>query len=1016
MNAQIPESAPVPTSTYRLQFHRGFTFAAAAAIVPYLARLGITDCYASPFLMARPGSQHGYDICDHSRLNPDIGGEAECAALASALRAGKMGLVADVVPNHMGIDAAANPWWRDVLENGPSSPYARYFDIDWEPVKAELKGKLLLPILGDQYGTVLEGGELRLGFADGAVFLEYGDSRLPINPRQAILVYRQAHPRLSEVLSEDAPDLREFLSIITELQNLPVYTETDTARVAERQREKEVARERLARLTTRSSLVRQHIDETIRFFNGRPGEPSSFDLLHELLENQAYRLSYWRTAAHEINYRRFFDVNDLAGLRMENPEVFAATHGLLMRMIGAGTVTGLRIDHVDGLFDPAEYLAKIQQLAAAAAPGSVAATASEAVVPPPSDRRFYVLVEKILSSGEPLPEEWPVHGTTGYEFLNTTNGLFIDNRNARSLRRIYARFAGRQQPFGDLAYEAKKLIMETAMASELNVLARALNRISEEDRRVRDFTLNSLREALAEIVASLSVYRTYVGRLGWSSPDRARIDSAIAQARHRNPAMEASIFTFLGNVLLPVELPQAGGPGGREGQPSGGETPGRHPGATDPGRRLEFAMKFQQYTGPVQAKGVEDTAFYRYNQLLSLNEVGGDPARVGRSPEEFHEMNRHRREHWPLEMLATSTHDTKLGEDVRARLNVLSELPDEWRRALSRWIRINAGNRSLVDGSPAPDRNDEYRFYQVLLGSWPPDAIRPERPPRSYVIRVRDYLLKAVKEAKLHTSWINPNTAYDAAVFAFVEKTLEGPTAERFLPAFVPFLSRVAQLGVLNSLSQLLLKINAPGVPDFYQGTELWDLNLVDPDNRRPVDFPHRVELLEQLEPLLAGRDSDDRPEGSAERPEAVGVLLDRWTDGRIKLYLTARGLRLRCQHPDVFLWGTYEPLRTEATVDAGIVAFARRSEASLAVAVAPRLVAGITSAVRPVPLGIEAWQTSRVFLPPDVDGRRLRNVLTGEVVRPIDHNGEFWVLAADVFRTLPVGLLWVDRGSRVES
>jgi len=547
------------------------------------------------------------------------------------------------------------------------------------------------------------------------------------------------------------------------------------------------------------------------------------------------------------------------------------------------------------------------------------------------------------------------------------------------------------------------------MASELNVLARALNRISEDDRRFRDFTLNSLREALAEVVACLSVYRTYSRRSGWSAWDRARVDSAIAQARHRNPAMEASIFTFLGNVLLPVELARGDrlDDRAREG-PDGEDLRGRR-NADDLRRRLEFAMKFQQYTGPVQAKGVEDTAFYRYNQLLSLNEVGGDPARVGRPPAEFHEMNCLRREHRPLEMLATSTHDTKLGEDVRARLNALSELPDEWRRALSRWIRVNAANRTVVEGSAAPDRDDEYRFYQVLLGSWPANAIRPERPPRSYVERVRGYLLKAVKEAKRHTSWISPNAAYDAAVAAFVEKTLEGQTAERFLPAFVPLLTRVAQVGMLNSLSQLLLKIAAPGVPDIYQGTELWDLNLVDPDNRWPVDFRHRIALLDQLEPLLVGQDPDDVPAGLADRPAAVAGLLDQWTDGRIKLYLTARGLRLRRRHPDVFLWGAYGPLRTKVTVDADVVAFARSSPTSMAVVIAPRLVAAMTSDVRPVPLGVEAWQTSRVFLPPELAGRRLRNLLTGEIVKSIDHNGELWVLAADVLRTLPVGLLWSD-------
>jgi (1->4)-alpha-D-glucan 1-alpha-D-glucosylmutase len=995
------EYVRVPLSTYRLQFQRSFTFGDAAAVVPYLKRLGITDCCASPYLMARPGSRHGHDICDHNRLDPELGTDDDYAAFVSALGAQQMGQILDVVPNHMGIDPLANPWWRDVLENGPSSPYARYFDIDWDPIKPELKGKLLLPILDDQYGVILERGELQLGFAEGCLFLQYGDSRLPVNPRQATRVYRQALAPLRERLPEDAPELLEFLSVITELQNLPPYTETDPERIGERQREKEVGRRRLAQLVERSRLIRRHIDEAVRLFNGHPGDPANFDLLHELLENQAYRLSYWRTAAHEINYRRFFDVNDLAGLRMENPEVFTATHALLGRLIFTGAVTGLRVGHIDGLFDPAEYLENLQMLAAAGSGEGPAELPGQGSNVPAGDA-LYVVVEKTLSVGEMLPGVWPVAGTTGYEFLNAVNELFCDGRTAKSLRKIYARFTGHQRPFGDLVYEGKKLMMETAMASELNVLARALSKISEGGRRSRDFTLNSLRDVLTEVVACLAVYRTYVRHSGWTSSDRERIDSAIAQARHRNPAIEASIFAFLRDVLLPHGLESAGGAG--LGGHAGGAEEHLDGAEAEVRRRLEFTMKLQQYTGSVQAKGVEDTAFYRFNQLLSRNEVGGDPGRGGRSPAEFHEMNRLRRNDQPLAMVATASHDTKLGEDVRARLNTLSELPDEWRRALSRWVRVNAANRTMVDGSAAPDRNDEYRFYQVLLGTWPTDAIRPEPPPRSYVDRVREFMIQAVKEAKVHTSWINPNTAYDDAVVAFVERTLGGQSTQRFLPAFLPLLQRVAELGMLNSLSQVLLKITAPGVPDFYQGTELWDLSLVDPDNRRPVDFRRRVELLDRLEPVLAASEPASR---------AVGELVRHWSDGCIKLYVTARGVRLRRQHPEVFLWGEYRPLPTDVTVNADIVAFLRLSSAHAAVTVVPRLVAPITSAAYPVPLGLEAWQTSRIHLPPEIAAGHLRNLLTGEVLRSFFHKGQHWALAADVFHTFPVALLWADRARR---
>ncbi|MGH7857602.1 MAG: malto-oligosyltrehalose synthase, partial [Candidatus Binatia bacterium] len=572
----------VPASTYRIQVHRGFGFADVRAIVGYLARLGISDLYLSPYLAARPGSTHGYDICDHSRLNPELGGEAAYASLLSELAQRDMGHLLDFVPNHMGIDPASNRWWRDVLENGPSSPFARFFDIDWEPVKQEIRNKVLLPILGDAYGLVLERGELRLEYAEGALRLRYFDHDLPINPRSAPRLLRHDVERLKEALGEDHPSYREFLSIATELQNLPAYTESLAERIAERQREKEVARERLQRLVDSESAVREHLERCIRTFNGTPGDPASFDCLHDLLEAQAYRLAYWRTAFHEINYRRFFDINDLAGLRMEEPDVFEATHGLVLRLVREGKITGLRLDHLDGLFDPLAYLRRLR----------------ESVGP------LYVIAEKILSSGERLPDDWPIEGTSGYEFLNELAGVLVDPTGAKPLRRLYATFTGRTAPFAIVMYVGKKLITQTALSSELNVLAHALNRISEDDRRSRDFTLEALREALREVVACFPVYRTYVGAGGPREEDRRTIDQAIERARRRNPAMEPSIFGFLREVLIPdaerLDPPEVE-------------------------RRLGFAMRFQQYTGPVQAKGLEDTAFYRLNVLLSLNEVGGDP-------------------------------------------------------------------------------------------------------------------------------------------------------------------------------------------------------------------------------------------------------------------------------------------------------------------------------------------------------------------------------------------------------
>jgi (1->4)-alpha-D-glucan 1-alpha-D-glucosylmutase len=957
-----------PLSTYRLQLRRDFGFADARALVPYLHALGVTHCYTSPMLAALSGSDHGYDICDHGRLNPDLGSTEDHDAFVAELHRHGMGLIVDVVPNHMGVDPQQNPWWHDVLENGPASAYAHYFDIDWKPVKPELENRVLLAILGDQYGKVLERGDLRIVYDDGRFGLQYGERRLPINPRTAAAILRHKLPALRAELSDEEAHVRELLSILTALDNLPPFTETDPERLAEGRREKEIARERLARLAADSPRVRRHVEDALSAYNGRPGDPGSFVLLHNLLERQPYRLSYWRTASHEINYRRFFDVNHLAGVRIEEPDVFAATHSLTLGLIEKGHIDGLRIDHPDGLFDPAAYFVRLREASPAAS--------------------LYIVAEKILSRRESLPD-WPVQGTTGYNFLNDLNGLFIGAEHARKVRRAYQRFAAATLPFAEVLYRSKKLIMETAMSSELNVLAHELNRISESNWRSRDFTLNSLRDVLEEVVASFPVYRTYVSPAGWSATDREHIEAAVRQARQRNPAMEPSIFDFLREVLLP-----RGDAPAREEDRFGERRVGYPP--TDPDevrRRLHFSMKFQQYTAPVLAKGLEDTAFFRYNVLLSLNEVGGHPDRIGCTPEDFHQANAARRANWPHEMIATSTHDTKLGEDVRARINALSELADDWRREVSRWARVNATNRTTVDGEPAPDRNDEYRFYQVLVGAWPEGAPPPAPPPHAFVDRMRDYMIKAIKEAKLHTSWITDNQAYDDATARFVERTLTGPTAARFLPAFAPFQRRVAAIGVFNSLAQVVLKIASPGVPDFYQGCELWDLSLVDPDNRQPVDYERRRTLLAAIEPSLCACGG-------------IGDLLRTPEDPRIKLLVTAASLRFRRQNPDLFLEGEYVPLAVDVPVAGGLFAFARVSSRACAVVVAPRLAARLVTAERPLPLGADVWKESRVRVPDALAGRMLRNLFTGEDVAVIGRDGAQWIGAAEALNACPVALL----------
>jgi (1->4)-alpha-D-glucan 1-alpha-D-glucosylmutase len=977
----------VPVSTYRLQVHAGFPLTAARDVVPYLARLGAGTAYTSPYFTAAAGSTHGYDVVNHNEINPELGGADAQAAFVAAVRSHGMGHVVDFVPNHMGIGTGSNAWWRDVLENGPSSPAARFFDVDWTPVKAELHAKLLLPILGDQYGRVLERGELQLELRDGLLVLKYFELELPINPRQSPRVFRLAVPPLAGALGQDHPQLHELLSILTSLENMPPYTDQEPERMAERQREKEVARGRLTRLAAESETVRGHLLAAIRRVNGEPGRPETFDALHGLLEAQAYRLAYWRAASHEINYRRFFDVNTLAGLRVEDPEVFAATHQLLGELIGTDRVQGVRIDHPDGLFDPAKYFEMLQDLAARA--WHVERAGGRAV---PPERPLFVVAEKILSGREPLPVRWAVHGTTGYDYLHDLNGLFVDAAQGRRMRRIYEKLTGRDEPFEDVLYWSKRVIMETAMTSELTVLAHMLDRIGESDRKSRDFTLESMRDVITEVVACFPVYRTYVDETGWTPEDRAVVERAIVRARRRNPAMEGSLFDFFREVVLPREVDPDPRPDDRR----GGYPPAD---ADDARERLRFSMKLQQYTGPVQAKGLEDTAFYRYNLLLSLNEVGGDPARVGRSVEEFHGANARRLEHWPFGMIATATHDTKLGEDVRARVNALSELPEEWGREVARWMRINKAHRTLVDGELAPDRNDEYRFYQALVGAWPPGlGDRIAEAPRDFVERIRDYMLKAVREAKVHTSWLTPNQDYERALGAFVDGVLTGAGAARFLPALLPFLRRVEALGLLNSLAQLALKIGSPGVPDFYQGTELWDLSFVDPDNRRPVDFERRAALLAGI---------DDVPGSSgADRAARVSEMLRSWEDGRIKLLLTAAGLRLRRDRAPLFLSGAYVPLEVEVTVPGGLVAFARVHEDQAALFIAPRLCAALIDAARPVPLGGDCWKTSRIMLPPGLADRTFRHELTGAEIRPATSNSHAWLFAGQVFETVPVGVM----------
>jgi (1->4)-alpha-D-glucan 1-alpha-D-glucosylmutase len=811
----------IPRATYRLQLSAAFTLADAARLVPYLARLGVSHAYCSPILRARKGSSHGYDVVDHNAINPELGGEGAFEAFVAALHAHGMGLVLDIVPNHMGVFGDDNAWWQDVLRNGAMSRYARYFDIEWHPANRDLEGKVLAPVLGDHYGSVLERGELAL--EDGAV--RYHGHRFPLRPG-------------------DAP---------------------------------------------------------------KPGED-----LHALLERQAYRLAYWRVAADEVNYRRFFDVNDLAALRQEDEEVFEATHDLVLRLAAEGKVDGLRIDHSDGLYDPAQYFERLQRgYARRGGRGTL-----------------YVVAEKIAAHHERVPEDWAIAGTTGYRFSALANGLFVDRAARARLERTWRSFSGVEVDFAEIAWRGRRAVLKSALAAELTMLATELWRLARAEPKTRDYTLNALRDALREVAACMPVYRTYIaGAPG--AQDRRYLDWAVASAMRRGRAADVTVFGFVRAALLGLE-----------------------------GRSRSLAMRFQQFSAAVAAKGVEDTAFYNWMPLASLNEVGGEPDQFGITLRAFHGASADRAARWPHTMLATSTHDHKRSEDVRCRIDVLSEAPAAWRLALRRWSALNRALRTKLDSGPAPSRADEYLLYQTLLGTL------PEEPLEDAVLavwreRVARYMLKAAREAKAHTSWISPHEDYERALDAFVRGVLARAQPNPFLDDLRAQAEPLAWFGALNGVSLALIKCASPGVPDLYQGAELIELTLVDPDSRRPVDFSRRARLLEELERL-----------------EHPAPLTAAARDGRAKLWVIWRLLQLRQRLPALFRDGGYAPLEAAGARAAHVVAFARPHASGTLIVVAGRLYLKMLGATGALPVG-DAWGDTAVALPEGVVA--LENVLTGE-------------------------------------
>lgn len=959
--ALTPPSNP-PCATYRLQLNRFFTFDQAAGLIEYLAELGITDVYTSPFLMARAGSLYGYDLTDHSRFNPEIGDEAAFLHLSTELKKHGMGLIVDIVPNHMCVSHPSNVWWWDVLENGPSSPYAEFFDIDWHPPKMELANRVLLPVLGDQFGRVLENQGIQVSYTEGGFAVAVNDTPLPLAPLTWTALLDPAVIRLRHETDANPDHFQELESIVSALSHLPGLTETDGAKLRERTREKEIARRRLSALVDASPQVRRAIEESISEINGHPGDPRSFDRLERLLDNQAYRLSFWRVAVDEINYRRFFDINDLAAIRVEDAEVFERVHSLIFDLVRKGHITGLRVDHPDGLADPERYFRQLQDACKAGA------SQGDGAAP------FYIVVEKILARNEPLRTSWAVAGTTGYNFLNVINGLFVDRSRERLLLQLYRRFTGLTTTVEDLLSASKRIILQVAMSSELNVLARRLDHISEQHRYFRDFTLENLRDALGEVLAAFQVYRTYAGLDDdeVSAEDRRQINFAIRAAKQRNAAISESVFDFIESVLLH--------------QP---------PDGIDSGQRAErrmFAVRFQQLSAPVMAKGVEDTAFYRYYPLAALNEVGGDPERFGVSPSAFHRRNQSRLQLWPHSMNATSTHDTKRSEDVRCRIDVLSEIPQEWSGAIRRWRDMNHRWKTVEGDLEYPHANEEYLLYQTLIGTWPFTPMDASAHGE-YVARIQSYMEKAVREAKVHTSWINPNSEYEARLQRFVQCALDISQENAFLEDFCRFQAPIARAGAWNSISQVVLKTMSPGVPDFYQGQELWSFSLVDPDNRRPVDFELRRRMLSELRDAAA-----DRLASLVER------LRSNLSDGALKMHVTTRALRFRRDRRQLFSTGSYAPLASAGELPDHTIAFARSLAGECVVVLAGRFFLTLARSGRSE-TG-PAWGDATIVLPRTMAHRRFEDVLTGQAIETSAVGDKSVIPLQQAFARLPVAIL----------
>ncbi|MBD2358345.1 malto-oligosyltrehalose synthase [Tolypothrix sp. FACHB-123] len=901
----------IPQATYRIQFTSQFNFDNAKAIASYLADLGISDLYASPIFKARSGSTHGYDVVDATQLNPELGSTESFTALVSKLQSLGIGWLQDIVPNHMAY-TSENAYLMDVLEHGPDSSYTDYFDLCWNAPFGDREQRILAPLLGDFYGVSLEKGDIQLQYEQNGLTVNYYSLKLPLRLESYTKFLTYNLGKLTRTLGRNHPDFIKLLGILYILKNVP-------SEVAGKQRQDQIAfiKGLIWELYTSNDLIREFIAENLKTFNGEVGNSDSFNLLDDILKDQFYRLAFWKVGAEEMNYRRFFTVNELICVKVEELKVFNNTHSLIQKLVEEGKITGLRIDHIDGLYNPTQYLERLQEKM-----GDV-----------------YITVEKILEITEDLPKNWRIEGTSGYDFLNYVNGVFCQAENEKYFDTIYHSFIGSKVDYASLIKSNKHLILEKNLAGDVDNLAILLQNISSKYRYSNDFTINGLKRAIAEILTLFPIYRTYITPDGIHDSDRACIQKVIRQAKEQAPLLQHEM-DFIEKLMV-LEFDESLTQIERE-------------------RWLYFVLRMQQYTGPLMAKGVEDTTLYAYNRLLSLNEVGGNPSHFGISLGEFHTFNQKHQANWPHTMNTTATHDTKRGEDVRARLNVLSEIPDEWEQQVNTWSSMNQGHKSQRNGSVMPDRNDEYFLYQTLVGAFP----FAEQEQSSFVERVKEYMIKSIREAKVHTAWLRPDSEYEEACTSFVEKVLDSSIAGEFLATFRSFQQQIAEYGIFNSLSQTLIKIAAPGVPDFYQGTELWELSLVDPDNRRPVDFEQRRTYLSAMKEQI-----------KTDILALIEELLTQKNDGRIKLFLTVQALKTRIDYLELFQDGEYLPLEIHGTHANHIIAFARQQENQTAIAIAPRF---FTRLIQPgeYPLGESVWQDTHLQLPKGISST-LKNAIT---------------------------------------